>query len=96
MRAPPMTAGGARVATSRAFRGHMRTTSRHANRPVRTVSRNEDGCGGEVAAHFSRIVRRVIVLRRGAASKIRVQVLVQAAVPRAKGRQRTVLGIWRK
>lgn len=68
-------------------------------RPTRSTivdSRDEDGRRGEVAPGLSGIMRRPVLPRRDAASEIRVQVLVQAAVPRAKGRQRTVLGIRRK
>jgi len=89
-----------RPPTARAdVRGQLRGVPRRADRLTdrdRPISRNEDGRRGEVAPRFSRDVRRVVVPRRGAASEIRVQVLVQATVPRAEGRQRTVLGIRRK
>lgn len=79
--------------TDRPTRGQLRGVRRPASV---AISRNEDGRRGEVASCFPLGVRRAVVPRRGAASEIRVQILVQATVPRAEGRQRTVLGIRRK
>lgn len=68
--------------------------------PTATIAvvdnRDEDGRRGEVAPGLFNILRRPVLLRRDAASEIRVQVLVQATVSRAEGRHRTVLGIRRK